>query len=324
MQKTISVVNLTAIRRNAQKIKSTVGRAKVFAVVKANAYGHGAEQVALCLQNEVYGFCVAIVEEGVKLRICGVQNTILVLCPPLCKYDCARAKFYNLTVTVNSVATAKLINGLPCHLKINTGMNRIGCNLSELEKILSVLNKNQIKGVYSHLYCAEDENACNEQLKIFNEAEKAVKFINKNALAHIAASGGILRGEKFFKDCVRCGILLYGYPPNGFKIKGFTPALKVFARRVQATNFIGSGVGYAKANKNYTMLSTYRLGYADGFFRTVPLGENNLCMDAFISQTNKSLLPVLNDAEKYATTANTISYEILCKATQRSEIIYEK
>ena len=143
-------------------------------------------------------------------------------------------------------------------------------------------------------------------------------------MAHIAASGGVLRGKKFFKDCVRCGILLYGYPPNGFKVKGFTPALKVFARRVQTTNFIGGGVGYATATKSYSTLATYRLGYGDGFFRNFPLGENNLCMDAFISKNNKKILPVLTDAQKYAKYANTISYEVLCNATARSEIIYEK
>ena len=125
-------------------------------------------------------------------------------------------------------------------------------------------------------------------------------------------------------DGARCGIALYGYAPVGFSNKGLTPALKVYARRMQTTFPVGDGVGYNLADREYTSLSTYRLGYADGFFRTVPLGEKTLCMDAFVSQSDQNLLCVFDNADEYAQKNNTISYEALCSVTRRSERIYER
>lgn len=324
MQKTLSVVNLQAIKSNVQLIKTLLNGQKFYAVIKANAYGHGAEQVALYIQDCVDGFCVAIAEEGAALRIAGVSKPILVFTPPLDGYDCERYKFYNLTATVNSVYTAKLISGLNCHVKVNTGMNRLGCSVKDLPQVLSYINNKNLKGVYSHLYAPQDKRASEKQLKIFNQTEEYAKSVNPNCEFHLAASGGILLGGSYLKNAVRCGILLYGYPPEGFKLKGLQPALKVYARHVQKTEFIGGGAGYQKAKKNYRKLNCYRLGYADGFSRTVPLGENYLCMDAFVSEKNEKLLPVFYSAANYAEKCKTISYEVLCKATMRSEIIYER
>ena len=131
-----------------------------------------------------------------------------------------------------------------------------------------------------------------------------------------------MRGGEYRKDGARVGILLYGYAPSGFFAKGFTPALKVYARRTQQTQFIGGGIGYNLAGKNYGKLSVYRLGYADGFFRNVPLGEKTLCMDAFISTGGEDMKCVMSDADAYARLAGTISYEVLTSVTQRSERVY--
>ncbi|MDE6001769.1 MAG: hypothetical protein K2G96_05580, partial [Clostridia bacterium] len=140
----------------------------------------------------------------------------------------------------------------------------------------------------------------------------------------ISASGGISRGGKYILDGRRCGILLYGYAPSGFSNKGFERSLKVYARRMQETEFIGGGVGYNFADKNYKKLSVYRCGYADGFFRTVPLGEKTLCMDAFVSDGGEALKCVMDDADEYAKRCGTISYEVLTSVTKRSERIYER
>ena len=324
MQKTLSVINLLAIRRNALKIKEIIGGAEFFAVVKADAYGHGAEEVSREIEDIVSGFCVAIIEEGISLRVAGIKKPILVFTPPLDVYDVARAKTYDLTVTVNSLEILTLSKDLNFHLKVNTGMNRFGCNLEEIDEILERADKSKIQGVYSHLYAPQDKIASERQFELFKEAERKVKKINGNVVAHLAASGGTLRGGKYILDGVRCGILLYGYAPQGFSRDVFEGAMTVYARRAQLTKFIGGGVGYNFANKDYSQLSTYRCGYAEGFKRTVPLGEGNLCMDAFVSERQDGLLKVFDDAEYYAKSCGTIPYEVLTSVTKRSERVYER
>lgn len=322
MQRTLSVIDLNAIRRNAMKAKS-LSNGLFYAVVKADAYGHGAEEVSRCLSDIADGFCVAIIEEGVALRAAGINKPVLVLTPPLDYYDCIRASAYGLTVTVNSVETARLARGLDCHIKVNTGMNRHGCTLRELPAVLGNIPAECIKGVYSHLFAPHDKAASARQLKLFVEAEGAVKAISPSAVAHLAASGGILRGGAYKRDAARCGILLYGYAPPGFSFDG-EPAMRVYARKTQTSRFIGGGAGYDYADENYGYLSAYRCGYADGFMRTVPLGEKKLCMDSFVSRRSEELLCVMDNAEAYARRCGTIAYEVLTNATHRSERVYER
>ncbi|MDE7086799.1 MAG: hypothetical protein K2O67_01270, partial [Clostridia bacterium] len=151
-----------------------------------------------------------------------------------------------------------------------------------------------------------------------------IKTHSTDVNLHISASGGILRGGEYLLDGVRCGLMLYGYAPKGFKCGGLIPALKVYARLAQCTKPTGGGVGYNIATEKYDGLYTYRLGYADGFFRGVPLGEKTLCMDAFVSKTYGELLPVMENAEEYAERAGTIPYEVLCSVTRRSQRVYER
>lgn len=328
MQKTAAVVNLNNLVYNARFVRKIIGDKAFYAVVKADAYGHGGAEVALALQNLVQGFCVAITDEGAALRLAGVTKPVLVLTPPLGEDDVLRAEFYGLTLSVNSLYTAKLVKGLPCHIKVNTGMNRFGCGLKELKKILQVLPPESVLGVYSHLYDPADPSACTKQLQIFKSAESEVKGVNPSALAHLAASGGVLAynsglpaAQELLKDGVRCGILLYGYAPAGFSAE-VKPVLKVYARKAQTSPFIGGGIGYEKAQKNYKNLSVYRLGYADGFSRASGLGESPLCMDSFLSEDDKNYKLVFSDAAEYAAKLGSIPYEALCSVTKRAQRFY--
>lgn len=323
MQKTLSVIDLNVIRSNSEKVKSLAAGAKFFAVVKADAYGHGAEEVSRHIEDIVDGFCVAIVEEGIALRVAGITKPVLVFTPPLDGYDAVRARAYNLSVTVNSVRTAKLCGENSCHIKVNTGMNRIGCTVSELPEILKSLKPENIEGIYSHLYAPHDTVASAAQLSQFERAARFIKTYKPSVCAHLSASGGLLRGGRYLFDGVRAGILLYGYCPEGFRAE-VKPAMKVYARRVQTTDFLGGGIGYNRADRRYKELDTYRCGYADGFRRTVPLGEKTLCMDSFISDGGEELVCVMDDADEYAKKCGTISYEVLTNATRRSERIYIK
>ncbi len=323
MQKTLAVVDLKNLEYNARYVRGILGNRLFYAVVKANAYGHGAAMAAQTIEHIADGFCVAIVDEGAALRLAGITKPILVFTPPLGADDVLRAKLYNLTLTVNSTYTARLARGLPCFIKVNTGMNRLGCNLPELKEVLDAVAEEDLQGVYSHLYAPHIEAAREEQLVLFNRAEELVKSKKPNTVAHLAASGGLLAGEKFIKDGARAGILLYGYPPEGFKA-GVKPVLSVYARRVQTTSVCGRGAGYCVAEKQYGRLSTYRLGYADGFLRASALGVGNLCMDSFVREGGEELLPVLTDAARLAAKNGTICYETLCAATRRAEIVYRQ
>lgn len=324
MQNTLSVINLSAIRSNALKVKSMIAGVKFFAVVKADAYGHGALEVSREIEDIVDGFCVAIVDEGVALRVGGISKPILVFAPPLDEEDGRRINHYNLTATVTDFNSARLSRGCRFHIAVNTGMNRYGCNISDLSKLIKKSDKSALDGVYSHLFLVEDGCESVKQLLAFKRAEEIVKDNCPNVVAHLSASGGIVRGGSYLFDGVRCGIMLYGYSPAGFKVRGLTPALKVYAPLAHKTTCFGGGVGYNLADKKYDRLYTYRLGYADGFSRNLPLGEKTLCMDAFVSEERHKMFPVMTDAEKYAKRLNTISYEVLCSVTRRSKKVYER
>ncbi len=324
MQNTLSVIDLSAIRSNALYVRKLIGNRFFFAVVKADAYGHGAEEVAAELSAIADGFCVATVKEGAALRVGGADKPILVLAPPTDCEDAAKINYYALTASVSGVRSAKLMRGGKCHIALNTGMNRYGCFGEELDRTLSALGGSRVEGVYSHLYAAENAAECARQLAAFKVGVSKVKEHSPGALVHLAASGGILRGGEYLFDGVRCGLMLYGYAPDGFSAKGLKPAMRVYAPLMQETLCTGGGVGYNLAEEDYKRLYTYRLGYADGFCRGVPLGEKTLCMDAFISRERKPVFPAFTDADDYAKRCGTISYEALCRVTARSERVYER
>lgn len=324
MQRTISVIDLDAVAANIEYLKTLAGGALFFAVVKADAYGHGAERVALHAERLVDGFCVAITEEGAALRVAGVKKPVLVLTPLTSRDDACAAAFYGLTVTVNGERSARLAAGLDCHVKVNTGMNRYGCDLSRLSGTLAALKESgaRVSGVYSHFYCPRDRRERERQFALFFRAADMVKERCPDAAAHISASAGTLLGGKYIMDGVRCGLAMYGYAPSGFSREGLRRALKVYARKVQTSPFVPAGAGYAVARKKYGALSAYRLGYADGFARTVALGEGDLCMDAFVSQDTAEFAEAFSDADEYAARCGTVSYEVLCSVTRRSERVY--
>lgn len=322
MQKTLSVISISALRANAEAVRRRIGNAFFYAVVKADGYGHGACEVARAVEDIADGYCVALVDEGVELRVNGVSKPVLVLAPPLDCDDAEKLKYYNLTPTVTDIRSAELVRGMPCHVAINTGMNRYGCFGRELDGVLSRLPEGSVEGVYSHLYAAENDAESSAQLTAFKEAVQTVKSHSGDAFAHLSASGGILRGGEYIMDGVRCGLMLYGYAPNGFSAEGLTPALKVYARLARETQVTGGGVGYNIADKKYSRLYTYRLGYADGFLRGVPLGEKTLCMDAFVSTERYAFFPVFTNADEYAKRCGSISYEALVSVTARSERVY--
>lgn len=323
MQRTLAKIDVGAIAHNAALLRARSGGRPLFAVVKADAYGHGAIPVARRLSGVADMFCVAIVDEGVELRAAGISLPILVFTPPQDREDALRMSAYDLTATVADVRSARLARGLNVHIKINTGMNRLGCPPNGLDGLLGELEGCAVTGVYSHMYAPLSDADTAFQLEAFKAAAGKVKAKFSGAVAHFAATAGILCRPDCLFDAVRPGLGLYGYAPEGLSCEGLRPALRVYARRLQTFEPpFGGGAGYARAQRQYARLSSYRAGYAEGFARGCPLGTGCLCMDSFISESAEDELCIFDNAAEYAARAGTVCYEVLCAVTRRSERVY--
>ncbi len=340
MQKVVATVNLERIRKNALLFKEGANT-KLCCVVKANAYGHGGEEVANALSGLADCFAVALVEEGLSLRqaVCG--KDILVFTPPTSEEEGYELAVNGFLVTLPDLSTAKLLArvcekfGLTAraHLKVNTGMNRYGMDEWELKRTCAYLRKRreiEVEGIYSHLYERKRETA---------EAQRA-RFLKMLAiaradfpqiLAHLSATYGALLGKDFAFDMVRVGLGLYGYAP--LPVEGLAPAMRVDTKVICSRKYAFGGLGYGdRRGEKGERLSVCRFGYADGVLRARENGvcdwqknANALCMDACIRKGGEgrgALVPMMENAEETANATGTIPYEVLCAITRRAEFVY--
>ena len=281
-------IDLKILSDNFNKIKKAVAPAKVMPILKANAYGHGLVRVAQLMQ-ELKSDCigVAVLEEGILLREQGITIPILVLggiwgnqIPLFLKHD--------LTITASSLDKLSQIDEFAfqmktkakVHLKIDTGMERIGVHYYTAEKFLeaAVKCKNiQIDGIYSHLASSElrDTTYTLTQLERFQEV---LRFFEKHSiempLRHIANSGAILQTPEAYLDMVRPGIMLYGVYPSNETAKTISvkPALSwkslvVYFKIIKAGHPVGYGLTWNP--KQDIRAVTVPLGYGDGYFRNM-------------------------------------------------------
>ena len=331
-------VNLKNIIYNAKQIKKRLPQGVKFcAVVKADAYGHGAEKVASAIYNIADCFAVATVEEGVKLRLSGIDKDILVLTKTF-NDELIQAINYSLTLTAGGISDLKRYAlesarqgvRVKVHIKYDTGMNRQGIKgASALKAALTFCKKNRdidLCGLYSHFAFPEDDKSRKTALNRFSVAKKLAKEYNSSITCHISASGGFIKGE--YADMVRIGILLYGYTPfktDAIKVK---PAMKVYApivarRKLKRGNYALYGDKLALEDTDFALV---RYGYADGLFRKEIDGQfNNRCMDltAMTGIGRKArFVAVMENAEILAEEYGTISYEILVKCALRAEKTY--
>jgi len=279
-------VDLDRIASNFAALRALAGReAVVFPVVKANAYGHGALPVARRLTTEgAVGLCVATPEEGLELRRGGIPIPILCLgaVEPLQITAAARSQ---ITLTLYSPHQVRLFeeagraSGVPVrfHLKIETGMNRLGVLPEELGPLLDELRgcrSSLLSGVYSNLASADrpGEASNAEQGARLTEAAAAVRAAGHDPRPmHLANSAGLLYHPALRFDAVRPGLLLYGIRPgSGDSGPGFAPALtlKTTVLRVKSVP-AGAPVGYSAAWRapRESRLATLAIGYDDGIPR---------------------------------------------------------
>ena len=287
-------------------------------------------------------FAVALYREAVALRLSGIDKKILIMLP-LCKDDYLSSVNYGFSLTVCGLRELQLIKTAAerikknafLHIKINSGMNRLGLDsLEELDAALKIIKKSGYlvcEGIYSHFSDNTDKEFTACQFDNFSKFYSLCKCYFPSVISHISASGGILLSQKYHLDMVRCGIMLYGYTPYKTNKISLKPVLsvktKVLAcRKLEKYSHSGYGA-YRLEDDGY--ISVARAGYGDGILRASKGYINNLCMDlSFISGKHApfSEIPLLNDnlnADALAENCGTISYEILTNITKRLNIIYE-
>lgn len=278
-------IDLGAIEHNVRVLRERVAPAAVWAIVKADGYGHGAVRVArAALRAGADGLGVALVQEGVALRAAGIDAPILVLSeqPPEQAPDIVE---HRLTPTVYSVAAVETLvaagaNRLPVHLKIDTGMQRVGAAPSVALDLARHIDLRapavELAGVYTHLALADEPShpAASEQLAVFDaELARIATAHGEVPLVHAANSAGALALPASHRSLVRAGIAIYGISP-GPGVDHLTgdlrPAMSLKARvshlkRVAA----GSHVSYGWRHRfeRATTVATLPLGYADGVAR---------------------------------------------------------
>ncbi len=335
MQSLIAAISLDTVIENAALLSRAAAR-PLIAVVKDDAYGHGAERVALALRDKAGAFAVSTVDEGVALRTAGVTGEILVLTPPLDEEDATRIAAHSLTASISSLSALRLLaragwsERIRAHIAVNTGMNRYGVRPERAGYTAREAERAGVgvTGVYSHFYLPSDGVCRKRQCALFERAAGEVKERFPSAVRHLSATGGVLAGKEEAEcDAVRSGIALYGYLPEGFPgALAVRPAMKLYARVAQAFTFTEGGAGYAKAQKNYRKLHTLRLGYGDGFFRGgAPFAIGNLCMDACVSEGEARFGKwkcVMKNVSAYAAAHGTTEYEVLVALARKAVKIY--
>ncbi|MBO6177568.1 MAG: alanine racemase [Selenomonadaceae bacterium] len=280
-------IDLNAIRKNYKIINEKItGGAKLCAVVKANAYGHGAIPIAIeALKAGASYLAVATADEGIELRNAGITAPILILgISP--KSAAAEIVHYDLTQGTADSSLAKAVSAAAMaqnktaklHLKVETGMGRIGAAISEApniaKEIVSLPNV-KLEGIYSHFAAADekDKSFTREQLDRFLKVTRKIEdFGIQIEIKHIAESAAILEIPEAHLDMVRAGIIQYGlFPSKEVSHKApLKEAMILFARiAFLKTVEKGESVGYGReftATKP-SKIATLPLGYADGYIR---------------------------------------------------------
>jgi alanine racemase len=275
--RTWAEVDLGAIRHNVRTLKRCAGDALLMAVVKANAYGHGAVPVArAALEAGADSLAVVTLEEGAELRRAGIEDPVLVF-TDLLPDGLALSKANRLQVTAHSLPSAKRIAsypGLEAHLKVNTGMNRWGVEPSEVGEARKIL-ESRLTGVYTHLASADsDEGATRRQIERFDSVLAAQSF--GGTLVHAANSAATLWHPGAHYDCVRPGVALYGLHPAGDRgdpaSEDLRPAmaLKSYVAGVRRLSG-GDGVSYGLTFRAEVPMyaATVPVGYAEGYRRAL-------------------------------------------------------
>ena len=328
MHRSELTVDLGAVRRNARTLLRMLAGAQLWAVVKANAYGHGAVDVARAVLDEGAGaLCVATVPEGLELRAEFPLARILVMGPTSSSREIVDSRDARLELAVWG---DELPEGVRVHLKLDTGMGRWG--LSELPKPGA-----GVVGLMTHLATADsDPGFAAKQVERFRQATDQYGDL----IRHAANSAAAMRLASARFDAARCGVAVYGLSPFGEDpaVDGLEPALSWRSYVAQVKRLAqGESTGYGRrfVAEEETWIGIVPLGYADGFRRDLTGTEvrvngeprrvvGTVSMDAFAVELGReepvgAPVAILGDgalAEAHARVAGTINYELVCGINQ--------
>jgi len=337
--------NLTVARRHAEG-------AKVWAVIKANAYGHGIERAARAL-DAADGFAVLDLQEAARLRVAGITKPILLLEGFFKPADLPLAHKYGLTPVIHNpeqvemLRRATLPGELDVYLKVNSGMNRLGFGVEGLRPAYNAVRMHrQVRNLTLMTHFAEADGAAGikAQLDWFNELIRPFEAPQRS----LANSAALLRFPEARGDWVRPGIMLYGCSPFADKSAeqlGLKPAMTLTSeiigtQHLQPGERIGYGFAYEAVGE--MTVGVVACGYADGYPRHAPTGTPVLVNGKharIVGRVSMDMLTVdISDipeayigtpvtlwgeglsADEVAAAAGTVSYELLCKLTPRVPI----
>lgn len=370
MRPTYALINLSNLDKNFLNIRKKVKPAKVMAVVKADAYGHGVKETVLALNSlgntKPDYYAVAFIDEAIELRSFGIKDPILIF-EPVFEHDAESIYMFNLIPTVFSTMhldilrkkrPSNFIGKLRVHVKVDTGMNRLGIELKDAEHFIAKLNSDNkfiIDGVYTHFATSDEKNKsfANLQLKRFKQLLDSLKKNKINyGSAHAANSGAILDMPDAYFDIVRPGVSLYGNYPSretSESVKLY-PVMSIVSH-VASIKVIESAasVSYGRKfiAKNKTKIISVPIGYADGFNRLFTNRFKAIIGNKFYNQIgtvtmDRIMFDVKNDKIKigdevillgkkkrleitawdWSKLLNTIPYEITCSISKRVRRIY--
>ena len=322
MHRSEITIDLGAVRHNARRLLGVLDGAELWAVVKANGYGHGATDVArAALEAGASTLCVVTVAEALELRRELPEARIIVMCPT---DEVAEAHEARLELVVS--VSGSIPENIPVHLKLDTGMGRWG--LAELPQPPA-----NVVGLMSHLATADSDPVfAQQQLERFREATEPYAHLTR----HLANSAAALRLPATRLDAARCGIALYGISPFNTDPAedGLKPALSWRSRLAQVRLLqVGESTGYGRRflAERPTWTGIVPIGYADGFRRDMTGTEvlvdgeprraiGTVSMDALAVELDRELpvgtpVTIVGDGllmERHAEAAGTIGYEIAC------------
>lgn len=267
-------IDIEAIIHNLNVLKSRSGGdgLKQMAVVKANAYGHGAVEVSLGVRERVDWFGVATVQEGAELRNAGIMKPIMVFGSPYPESVHFYPE-YGLTAVVSALEHfGRLLPGTKYHIKFDTGMGRLGAFPDQIGSVLKSVDSHSsliLGGVMTHFASAEevDSRVFYMQLETFNRIKT---FFGDDILFHAANSAASLHQQSIGFDMIRSGVAMYGFDPRGSYNTALRPALEWVSRLAQV-RFMKKGDGVSYSHSFHLpkdgWVGVIPVGYADGLPR---------------------------------------------------------
>jgi len=365
-----AVIDLDAICHNIKEVKRVIGPdVKVMPIIKADGYGHGAVPIAKAL-NEigVDAFAVAIIEEGITLRKNGITQPIVILgytseyqYSSLIQYEIQPTVFcYEMAESLSKIAAA-LGQNAKIHIKLDTGMNRIGFKPTreslEIVKKISKLPNIKIEGIFTHFACADEADKTSAK-KQKAEYDKFIGWLSEEGIEipvkHVSNSASIIDMKDWRMDMVRSGIITYGLYPSeevSKDVLDLRPAMSLKTHIVYIKEVgPGEGVSYNHTfvTKRNTKIATIPVGYADGYPRALSSkgrvlirGQyapiiGRICMDQFmVDVTDIPDVSVMDEVtlvgvdgenrisvEEVANGAGSFNYEFVCGVSKRVPRVY--